>query len=54
MAGLSHVSGKSVSWESKIVVVNVTREQIESSPEYQPGVPVAHETEHGLYRNFGD
>lgn len=42
-----------LSWEAKSVVVNVTQDQIEHSPEYDPHHPPAHATRHDLYRHAG-
>lgn len=41
-----------VDWDGKKVVVNVTREQIEHSPEYDPNKPppVSADTHHDVYR----
>ena len=41
-----------VSWNDKNVVVKITREEIENSPEYDPQRPSPRETQYDLYRHF--
>jgi uncharacterized protein YrrD len=42
-----------VSWHDSMVYVNVTREQIEASPEYSPVEPVTREAESDLFEYYG-
>lgn len=44
---------RSFKWSSKIAEVDLTREQIESSPEYDPGQPINVEYEARLYDFYG-
>jgi uncharacterized protein YrrD len=42
-----------ISWTESQVQVDLTREQIKDSPEYEPGHPVGREYETELYRHYG-
>ena len=42
-----------VSWEGSMVAVDLTREQVENSPEYDPSQPVNREYEARLYDYYG-
>jgi len=44
---------KRVSWGAKSVMVDVTREQLENSPEYDPAQPLLHTSVRDLYRQLG-
>lgn len=40
-----------VEWETRLVVVDATREQVKNSPEYDPQTPPILDRTHGLYRH---
>ena len=44
---------RDISWTDQTVTLGMTRRQIESSPEYDPRVPVGRDYEEGLYRHYG-
>ncbi len=42
-----------VSWEEKQIVVNISRKEVEQSPEYDPAFPPPIEPQNEIYRRFG-
>lgn len=50
---VSHLWIEFISWPARKVMVNLTREQIENSPEYDPSAPVNREYEEQLYDYYG-
>lgn len=44
---------QAISWEDREVRVNLTRAQIEGSPEYDPDAPLGREYEDALHRHYG-
>jgi hypothetical protein len=50
---LSPMWKKSIDWADRMVVVDLTQEQIEHSPEYDPLAPIQREDEIQLYSHYG-
>ena len=44
---------RDVSWSEKKVMVDITREEVENSPEYDPANPPPLGPTFGIYRRFG-
>ncbi|WP_454062418.1 PRC-barrel domain-containing protein [Candidatus Nitrospira salsa] len=50
---ISPMWGKSINWTEQLIEVDVSKESIQESPEYDPLVPIDQVYEVGLYEHYG-